>query len=92
MIVNPRIGLQILAAALDVERVAPALVWLLIDREWIWAAAFFLLPRCCFESGTQAGNSALGAPLGIYAMLPLLWSGLTAAFSGRPLDWKGREI
>jgi glycosyltransferase involved in cell wall biosynthesis len=92
MIVNPRIGLQILAAALTWSAWLPALVWLLIDREWIWAAAFFLLPSLLLRIWYPSWKLALGAPLGIYAMLPLLWSGLTAAFSGRPLDWKGREI
>lgn len=92
MVVNSRVGLQILAAALAWTAWLPALVWLAIDAEWLWAAGFFFLPALLLRPWYSSWKLALAAPLGIYAIFPLLWSGLTGAFSGRPMDWKGREI
>jgi hypothetical protein len=91
MLVSPWIGITIILAALSMALWLPVLLWLLLDREWVAAAIFGLLPTILLWNW-YAGLRALLAPLAIYPMLPVLWNCLFAALSGRELEWKGRVM
>ena len=92
MVVSPWIGVRILLAALSMALWLPALVWLSIHEHWVLAAIFALVPSVLLRSWYQSSLGALLAPFGIYRMLPILGRGMVAAFTGSPVEWKGRTI
>ena len=89
--VSPRIGILILLAALFCALWLGALAWLLIERQWVAAAACGLLPLLLFVQWYR-GLRVLLTPLGIFGMLPILARGFNAAVTGRAVEWKGRVI
>ena len=89
--VSPRIGILILLAALSCALWLAALAWLLIDRQWLAAAACGLVPLFLLLQWYK-GPFVLLAPLGIFGMLPILARGFVAAVTGRAVEWKGRVI
>ena len=89
--VSPRIGILILLAALSCGLWLAALAWLLIDRQWLAAAACALVPLLLLLQWYR-GLRVLLAPLGIFGMLPILARGFVAAVTGRAVEWKGRVI
>jgi chlorobactene glucosyltransferase len=89
--VSPRIGILILLAALSCALWLGALAWLLIDRQWVAAAACGLLPLLLFVQWYRGLHVVL-VPLGIFGMLPILARGFVAAVTGRAVEWKGRVI
>ena len=89
--ISPRIGIQILLAAAFCALWLGALAWLLIDRQWLAAAACGLVPLLLLLQW-YAGLRVLLAPLGIFGMLPILARGFVAAVTGRAVEWKGRVI
>jgi len=92
MIVNPRLGLQILFASLCWAAWLPALAWLLLTREWIAAGALFLWPAILLRVWYKGWLAPLAAPFAIYAMFGVTWRSLAAALSGKPVKWKGRDV
>jgi hypothetical protein len=90
MIVNPRIGLQILVASLCWA------AWLrrsgVLTREWITAAALFRLPSLLLRIWYRSWADSLLAPLAIYGMFGVLCRGLASALPGKPVKWKGRDV
>lgn len=91
MLVSPLMGITIILAAVSMALWLPVLAWLVIDQEWWAAGAFGLLPIALLWSWYR-GLRALLAPVAIYAMLSMVVSGLIAALTGRPVEWKGRTI
>jgi glycosyltransferase involved in cell wall biosynthesis len=89
--VSPRIGILILLAALSCALWLAALAWLLIERQWLAAAACALVPLLLLLQWYR-GPRVLLAPLGIFGMLPILTRGFVAAVTGRAVEWKGRVI
>jgi glycosyltransferase involved in cell wall biosynthesis len=89
--VSPRIGILILLAALFCALWLAALTWLLIERQWVAAAACGLVPLLLLLQWYR-GLRVLFAPLGMFGMLPILARGFVAAVTGRAVEWKGRVI
>jgi chlorobactene glucosyltransferase len=89
--VSPRIGILILLAALSCTLWLAAVAWLLIERQWVAAAACGLVPLLLLLPWYR-GLRVLLAPLGIFGMLPVLARGFIAAITGRAVEWKGRVI
>ena len=89
--VSPRIGILILLAALSCALWLAALAWLLIERQWIAAAACGLVPLLVLLQWYR-GLRVLLAPLGIFGMIPVLARGFVAAVTGHAVEWKGRVI
>ena len=84
-------GARILAMALVWALWLPVLAWLLIERKWVAAGIFFLVPSV-FLGPWYGAARALLAPLGIYALLPTLFRGTMDALLHRRVEWKGRVI
>ena len=68
-----------------------ALAWLVIERQWVAAAACGLVPLFLLLQWYR-GFCVLLAPLGMFGMLPVLARGFVAAVTGRAVEWKGRVI
>jgi glycosyltransferase involved in cell wall biosynthesis len=85
-------GIAILMAAGTAALWLPALVWLLLDRRWVAAGIFAALPTIFTLGWYRNPVQALAAPLAIYGMLPIVWRGFFAAFTGRKVNWKGRRV
>lgn len=92
MLVNPMIGITILLAALLTALWLPVLAWLVVERQWIAAAAFALVPTLLVGPWYPRWWKALLAPLAVYWVLPSLLRGLVSAVFGRPVRWKGRTV
>lgn len=92
MLVNPMIGGTIILAALLTALWLPALAWLIVDRQWIAAVAFALVPTLLLRPWYTSWVKALLAPLAAYWILPSLLRGLVSALFGRPIRWKGRTV
>jgi glycosyltransferase involved in cell wall biosynthesis len=92
MIANPRLGAQILIASLCWAMWLPAFVWLILTREWIAAGTLFLWPAVLLRGWYRGWFAPLVAPLAIYAVLAIVWRGLAAALSGKPVKWKDRAV
>ncbi len=86
------VGIRILMCAALFALWAPAVIWLALDRLWIAAAVLAIWPMVLLSGWYQGFSGALLAPLGVYGMLPVLWSGFLSAVTGRPVEWKGRVI
>jgi glycosyltransferase involved in cell wall biosynthesis len=89
--VSPWIGALLLIAAFFCALWLAALAWLLIERQWLAAAACGLVPMLLLLQWYR-GLRVLLAPLGIFGMLPILARGFVAAVTGRAVEWKGRVI
>jgi glycosyltransferase involved in cell wall biosynthesis len=89
--VGPSIGAVILLAELCCALWLGSLAWLLIERRWIPAAVFGLVPLLLFLPWYRGPRVVL-APLGIFGMFPILARGFVAAVTGRAVEWKGRVI
>jgi len=89
--ITPRIGIQILLAAAFCALWLVAIACLLIDHQWLAAAACSLVPLLLLFQWYR-GPRALLAPLAILRMLPILARGFIAAVTGRAVEWKGRVI
>jgi glycosyltransferase involved in cell wall biosynthesis len=85
------IGARIVLAGLSFALWIPALVWLLLARQWIAAAAFAILPMLLLVPWYGAGRCPL-APLGILRMVPLLFRSMVSALAGGKIEWKGRLL
>jgi glycosyltransferase involved in cell wall biosynthesis len=69
----------------------PVLVFLLVHRQFGAALAWLVVPSVYL--GVWYGWSrAILAPIGIYAILPRLFSGAIGAITTRHFEWKGRVI
>jgi glycosyltransferase involved in cell wall biosynthesis len=69
----------------------PALVFLLVHRQFAAALAWLLVPSLYL--GVWYGWArAILAPIGIYAILPRLLHGAIGAVTNRHFEWKGRVI
>jgi glycosyltransferase involved in cell wall biosynthesis len=86
------VGVAILLAALSAALWLPVLAWLLWDRQWIAAAAFFAVPTFLLLPWYPHKRTALLAPLAIYWILPVLAAAFLSAVFGRPVEWKGRTV
>ena len=92
MLVSPWMGVMILLAALSLALWLPALAWLAVNRQWIAAMAFALLPSLLLRFWYRSLARALLAPLAIYGLLPILARSLVSALAGKPITWKGRTF
>lgn len=92
ILVSSWIGVSILVAALWLALWLPVLAWLAVDRRFLFAAAFALLPSALLGSWYGNWPQSLLAPLAIYGMLPILARGLLSALTGKPILWKGRTV
>lgn len=70
----------------------PVLVWLLLDRYWVAAVCFALVPLACFRTWYGTTARAVLAPVAIYVALPFLAHAALAGATGRPVLWKGRRV
>jgi glycosyltransferase involved in cell wall biosynthesis len=70
----------------------PVLVWLLLEREWIAAACFAIVPLACLRYWYGSTPRTLLAPFAIYFALPFLAHAFLAGVTGRPVLWKGRRV
>jgi glycosyltransferase involved in cell wall biosynthesis len=69
----------------------PALVFLLLHRQFAAALAWLVVPSAYL--GVWYGWArAILAPIGIYAILPRLFHGAIGAMTNRHFKWKGRVI
>jgi glycosyltransferase involved in cell wall biosynthesis len=93
---EPRITVKILLTA------AVAALWLPLSA-WLWIdgcrIAPFLLPvlvilqlRTWYGNGYGNRLRCLLAPVAVYAAIPFLLHGLTTAFFGKQIIWKGRKV
>ena len=89
---EPRITVKILLTA------SVAALWLPLAA-WLWFAGYriapFLLPvLVMLQLRPWYGNRlrSLLAPVAIYAAIPFLVHGLTTAFFGKQIVWKGRKV
>ena len=85
-------GVIILLATLAATLWAPTLAWLLMDRKWVAAGLFALVPVALLGNWYRNPLAALLAPFGICAVVPAVFNGLIAAMTGRRVKWKGRTI
>jgi glycosyltransferase involved in cell wall biosynthesis len=92
VMINPWIGITILAAAFIAALWLPALIWLAIDKQWAATAVFGVLPWALLGIWYRNPLRALLAPLGIYGMFFVIANGFIAALTGRQLEWKGRAL
>lgn len=92
MLIAPWMGIVIMIAGTLAAAWGPVLAWLLVDRQWIAAAVFGVLPIVTMLPWYRGPIRALAAPLAIYGMLPILWSGFLAALTGSAVEWKGRVV
>jgi hypothetical protein len=69
----------------------PALVFLLLHRQFTAALAWLAVPSV-FLGVWYGWARAILAPIGIYAILPRLFSGAIGAVTNRHFEWKGRVI
>lgn len=91
MMLSPWIGVAILLAAITLALWLPAFVCLLLDREFIAAAAFAILPMVLAWSWYRSWR-VIAAPVAIYFLFPAILAGLLAALTGRRIAWKKRTI
>jgi hypothetical protein len=89
---NPLRAIISLASAVLAGLWLPALLWLAVDRLWIAAACFALLPLICFRSWYGTTARALMAPLAIYGSMPFLAHAAVIGITGQPVLWKGRRV
>lgn len=92
MLVSTRMGAMIVAAALSMALWLPALVWLLLDRQWAVAAVFAAVPVILLRSWYRGWMRALLAPLAIVGILPVIFESAITGFTGRSVEWKGRIV
>jgi chlorobactene glucosyltransferase len=92
VMVSPWIGITIFAAASVAALWLPILTWLIIDKQWMFAAGFALLPSLVLGVWYRNPIRALLAPFAIYGMFVIIANGLIAALTGRPIEWKGRAL
>jgi glycosyltransferase involved in cell wall biosynthesis len=69
----------------------PALVFLLVHRQFAIALAWLLVPSV-YLGAWYGWARAILAPIGIYAILPRLFSGAIRAVTNCHFEWKGRVI
>ncbi len=93
---EPRITVTILLTALCAALWLPLAAWLWIAGHRI--APFVLMLLVVLQLRPWYGNGygnrlrCLLAPVAVYAALPLLLHGLTAAFFKKQIVWKGRKV
>jgi len=92
MAVSSWMGILIMAAGSIAALWLPVLVWLILEKHYLAAAIFGLLPVVLGMPWYRNPIRALLAPLAIYGMIPILWGGMITALSGSTVVWKGREI
>ena len=88
MMLQPWIGVTILLAALSMTLWLPVLAWLAIDRQWMAAGAFAILPVALAWTWYRSWR-AMAAPVAVYFLLPMIANALAAALTGRRVEWKG---
>jgi glycosyltransferase involved in cell wall biosynthesis len=69
----------------------PALVFLLMHRQFAVALAWLVVPSV-YLGAWYGWARAILAPIGVYAILPRLFSGAIGAVTNRRFEWKGRVI
>lgn len=69
----------------------PELVFLVVHRQFAVALAWLLVPSV-YLGAWYGWARAMLAPIGIYAILPRLFSGAIGAVTNRHFKWKGRVI
>jgi chlorobactene glucosyltransferase len=82
LMVSPLIGVVILIATFSLALWLPVVVWLLIEKQWMLAGAFTLLPIALVWNWYR-GWRAIFAPVALFFLLPMIANGLVAALSGR---------
>ena len=90
MLVPSWLGTSIVLTAAMAALWVPAAA-LLVKSGYTWAYALALLPML-WSAGWYRSWRVVLAPLAVYAILPLLWTGVTSAMTGARVDWKGRTI
>jgi chlorobactene glucosyltransferase len=83
-------GLAILATAAVFTLWLPALVFLLLDGHF-WIGAVYLILPVPLLWPWYRGFAGIAAPFAMYAVLPMLASGLYSALTGRKVVWKKRK-
>jgi cellulose synthase/poly-beta-1,6-N-acetylglucosamine synthase-like glycosyltransferase len=88
----PRITVKIMLTALSAALWLPLAAWLWFAGDRI--APFALVLLVVLQLRPWYGNrlSCLLAPIAVYAALPFLLHGLTTAFFGKQIVWKGRKV
>ena len=90
-LVKLRMGAWVLFTAIVWALWAPVAILLVVRREF-WAALAWLAVPSLYLGAWYGWTRAILAPLGIYAILPRLFSGVIGAMTNRHLKWKGRVI
>ena len=85
-------GMTLVAAAGIAALWLPVLAWLIAQHHLRSAAMFGLLPVILALPWYGNPLRALGTPLAIYGMIPILWKGVTGALGRGRQSWKGRTI
>lgn len=85
------IGTRVLAGGVCCAPWLPAMAWLIVRHHYVIALVFACLPSALLHIW-YGWPQALLAPVGIYAVLPVVLGGAWNALTGRTLHWKGREL
>ena len=92
LLVNPISGLQVIAASILLTSYLPVLAWLLVDRQWVAAGIFAVLPPISLASWYEKWSHAMLAPVAIYLFQLIALNGMLTTLLRRKTDWKGRRV
>jgi len=91
-LVNPISGLQVIAASILLTSYLPVLAWLVVDKRWVAAGVFAVLPPIGLAPWYGEWSHALLAPLAIYLFQLIALNGMLTTLLRRRTDWKGRRV
>jgi chlorobactene glucosyltransferase len=92
VMVSPFIGITICLASLVSVLWLPALIALLLAKQWAAAIFFALMLPALLGVWYRNPLRALLAPIGACAMFLVILNGIATALTGRQVLWKGRAL
>ena len=92
LLVNPISGLQVIAASILLTSYLPVLAWLVVDKQWVAAGVFAVLPPIGLAPWYGKWSHAILAPVAIYLFQLIALNGMLTTLLGRKTDWKGRRV
>lgn len=90
--VNPWTGAQVMAASIFLTSYLPLLVYLILEKQFVPALFFSLLPAALLSSWYSDARWALAAPAAIYGFQAIALSAMTRTIVGIKTTWKGRGV
>ncbi len=92
LLINPWTGFQVAVSSILLSLWLPVLVWLLIDRQWLMAVPFALMPSVMLRRWYGSITDSLLVPGAIYIYELIALAGMYVTSFGRPTEWKGRTV